>query len=30
MNGVREPEHFESVISGGGQAGLSVGYHLAQ
>ncbi|HJQ29177.1 MAG TPA: NAD(P)-binding domain-containing protein [Rubrobacter sp.] len=24
------PEHFETVIVGGGQAGLSVGYHLAK
>jgi len=24
----REPEHIETVIIGGGQAGLSVGYHL--
>ncbi len=24
------PEHFETVIIGGGQAGLSIGYHLAQ
>jgi putative flavoprotein involved in K+ transport len=23
-------EHFETVIIGGGQAGLAVGYHLAQ
>jgi putative flavoprotein involved in K+ transport len=26
----REPEHIETVIIGGGQAGLSVGYHLAR
>jgi putative flavoprotein involved in K+ transport len=26
----REPEHLETVIIGGGQAGLSVGYHLAR
>jgi putative flavoprotein involved in K+ transport len=30
MNGVSEPERVETVIVGGGQAGLSVGYHLAQ
>ena len=30
MNSVREPERFETVIIGGGQAGLSVGYHLAR
>jgi putative flavoprotein involved in K+ transport len=27
---VREPESVETVVVGGGQAGLSVGYHLAQ
>jgi putative flavoprotein involved in K+ transport len=26
----REPEHMETVIIGGGQAGLSVGHHLAR
>jgi putative flavoprotein involved in K+ transport len=26
----REPEHLETVIIGGGQAGLSVGHHLAR
>jgi putative flavoprotein involved in K+ transport len=25
-----EPEHFDTVVIGGGQAGLSVGYHLAR
>jgi putative flavoprotein involved in K+ transport len=30
MNGVSEPERVETVVVGGGQAGLSVGYHLAQ
>lgn len=30
MNGVREPERVETVVVGGGQAGLSVGYHLAR
>ena len=30
MNGNREPERFETIVIGGGQAGLSVGYHLAQ
>ena len=30
MNGVRDPERVETVIVGGGQAGLSVGYHLAR
>lgn len=25
-----QPEHVETVVVGGGQAGLSVGYHLAQ
>jgi putative flavoprotein involved in K+ transport len=28
--GVRKPECIETIIIGGGQAGLSVGYHLAQ
>jgi len=27
---MREPEHFQTVIIGGGQAGLSTGYHLAR
>jgi putative flavoprotein involved in K+ transport len=26
----REPEHIETLVIGGGQAGLSVGYHLAR
>jgi putative flavoprotein involved in K+ transport len=30
MNGVREPERIQTVVIGGGQAGLSVGYHLAR
>jgi putative flavoprotein involved in K+ transport len=30
MNGVREPERVETLVIGGGQAGLSVGYHLAR
>jgi putative flavoprotein involved in K+ transport len=30
MNGVREPERFHTVVIGGGQAGLSAGYHLAR
>jgi putative flavoprotein involved in K+ transport len=30
MDGVSGTERFETVIIGGGQAGLSVGYHLAQ
>lgn len=30
MGGIREPEGVETVIIGGGQAGLSVGYHLAR
>jgi putative flavoprotein involved in K+ transport len=25
-----ELQHFETVVIGGGQAGLSVGYHLAR
>jgi len=25
-----KPEHFETIVIGGGQAGLSVGYHLAR
>ena len=30
MHGVRDPERVQTVVVGGGQAGLSVGYHLAQ
>jgi putative flavoprotein involved in K+ transport len=30
MDGASGSEHFETVIIGGGQAGLSVGYHLAR
>src|SRR5829696_1588266 len=30
MNGRRQPERVGTVVVGGGQAGLSVGYHLAQ
>jgi putative flavoprotein involved in K+ transport len=30
MKGVREPERVETMVVGGGQAGLSVGYHLAR
>lgn len=30
MSQVRQPERVQTVIIGGGQAGLSVGYHLAQ
>src|SRR6266571_1157501 len=30
MNGMGEPERVQTVIVGGGQAGLSVGYHLAR
>jgi putative flavoprotein involved in K+ transport len=30
MNAVSEPEWIETVVVGGGQAGLSVGYHLAR
>jgi putative flavoprotein involved in K+ transport len=30
MDGARGAERFETVIIGGGQAGLSVGYHLAR
>lgn len=28
MNGNTSPEHFETIVIGGGQAGLSTGYHL--
>ena len=30
MNAVRDAERIETVVVGGGQAGLSVGYHLAR
>jgi putative flavoprotein involved in K+ transport len=30
MSGLREAERVETLVIGGGQAGLSVGYHLAQ
>ena len=30
MTGAREPERIHTVVIGGGQAGLSVGYHLAR
>src|SRR6266542_2470568 len=30
MNSARDPERTQTVIIGGGQAGLSLGYHLAQ
>src|SRR5262245_52464501 len=30
MNGIYAPERIETVIIGGGQTGLSVGYHLAR
>jgi putative flavoprotein involved in K+ transport len=30
MDGEREPERVQTVVIGGGQAGLSVGYHLAR
>ena len=30
MRGIYEPERVETIIIGGGQAGLSVGYHLAR
>ena len=30
MNAVSDAERIETVVVGGGQAGLSVGYHLAQ
>lgn len=29
-NGAREPERIGTLVIGGGQAGLSVGYHLAK
>jgi putative flavoprotein involved in K+ transport len=30
MDGTREPERIETIVIGGGQAGLSAGYHLAR
>ena len=30
MNSLRQPERFHTIVVGGGQAGLSVGYHLAR
>src|SRR3954465_4041392 len=30
MNAIRNPERVQTVVIGGGQAGLSVGYHLKQ
>jgi putative flavoprotein involved in K+ transport len=30
MNSIGEPERFETIVIGGGQAGLSVGYHLSR
>ena len=30
MNTVREPEYVQTIVIGGGQAGLSAGYHLAR
>jgi putative flavoprotein involved in K+ transport len=30
MGGAREPERFDTIVVGGGQSGLVVGYHLAQ
>ncbi len=30
MNGTRATEHVQTIVVGGGQAGLAVGYHLAQ
>jgi putative flavoprotein involved in K+ transport len=30
MNSLREPERVQTIVIGGGQAGLSVGYHLAR
>ncbi|MGD8279065.1 MAG: NAD(P)-binding domain-containing protein, partial [Gemmatimonadota bacterium] len=29
-DGTREPERYETVVIGGGQAGLSMGYHLSR
>src|SRR5512146_23196 len=28
MSGIKEPERVDTIVIGGGQAGLSVGYHL--
>lgn len=28
MNSTHKPQHFETIVIGGGQAGLTVGYHL--
>jgi putative flavoprotein involved in K+ transport len=30
MNDIQTPEHYETIVVGGGQAGLSVGYQLAR
>ena len=30
MTGIREPQRLQTIVIGGGQAGLSVGYHLSQ
>jgi putative flavoprotein involved in K+ transport len=30
MSGIKEPERIETIVIGSGQAGLSVGYHLAR
>jgi putative flavoprotein involved in K+ transport len=30
MNSIHTPEHYETIVIGGGQAGLSVGYQLAR
>lgn len=30
MSGARDSEHFDTIVIGGGQAGLSVGYHLGR
>jgi putative flavoprotein involved in K+ transport len=30
MNSAPDPEHHETIVIGGGQAGLTVGYHLAR
>jgi putative flavoprotein involved in K+ transport len=27
---MQQPEHFDSIVIGGGQTGLSIGYHLAR